>query len=81
MENYTIKKQDIISGSSRLVSKNQSFDKLKYTLDNMNFNHAYIEHLRKKNIEDKDKKILEKFKKKFLAYRNNWKAFKVNVFK
>ena len=75
MENYTIKKQDIISGSSRLVSKNQSFDKLKYTLDNMNFNHAYIEYLRKKNIEDKDQKILETFKKKFLAYRNNWKAF------
>ena len=47
MNNFAIKKQDIISGSSRLISKNKFFDKLTYSLENMEFNLAYIEEIKK----------------------------------
>ena len=48
MNNFNIEKQDVISGSSRLVSKNKFFDKTKYALENMRYNLSYIEYLRKK---------------------------------
>ena len=35
MNNFNIEKQDVISGSSRLVSKSKFFDKTKYTLNNV----------------------------------------------
>ena len=56
MNNFNIEKQDVISGSSRLVSKSKFFDKTKYTLNNMQFNLSYIEHLKKKSIK-KSKKM------------------------
>ena len=68
MNNFNIEKQDVISGSSRLVSKNKFFDKTKYALENMRYNLSYIEYLRKKNTHDDDSKILNEFKQKFLNY-------------
>ena len=73
MNNFNIEKQDVISGSSRLVSKNKFFDKTKYALENMRYNLSYIEYLRKKNTHDDDSKILNEFKQKFLNYRESWK--------
>ena len=75
MNNFNIEKQDVISGSSRLVSKNKFFDKTKYALENMRYNLSYIEYLKKKNTHDDDSKILNEFKQKFLNYRESWKNF------
>ena len=80
MNNFTIKEQDIISGSSRLVPKNKVFDKLQYSLENMKFNLAYIEEIKKKKAKDLDKNILNNFKKKFLDYRNDWKNFPKSMY-
>ena len=62
MENFEIKDQDIISGSSRLVSSNKSFDKLNYFIENMKYNLAYIKYLEKKKIQDENFKVLNHFK-------------------
>ena len=80
MNNFNIEKQDVISGSSRLVSKSKFFDKTKYTLNNMQFNLSYIEHLKKIQNKDEDQIILDKFKEKFLNYRNSWKDFANNMY-
>ena len=63
MDNFNIEKQDVISGSSRLVSKNKYFDKTKYALENMHHNLSYIEHLKRNDTQDEDLKILNEFKK------------------
>ena len=75
MNNFNIEKQDVISGSSRLVSKNKFFDKTKYVLENMRYNLSYIEYLKRNHIHDEDSKILNEFKQKFLSYRESWKSF------
>ncbi len=80
MNNFAIKEQDIISGSSRLISKNNLFDKLTYSLENMEFNLAYIEEIKRKNTKDLDKKILNNFKNKFQSYRDNWKNFPKSMY-
>lgn len=75
MNKFNIEKQDIISGSSRLVSKNKFFDKTKYSLENMNSNMAYLKYLKNNNVIDNDFYILDKFKNKYLKYREDWKSF------
>ena len=80
MENFEIKDQDIISGSSRLVSSNKSFDKLNYFIENMKYNLAYIKYLEKKKIQDENLKVLNHFKERYLKYREEWKSIPKNMY-
>ena len=74
LNNIKSHKQEILTGSSKLSSKNKNkfFDKNNYFLDNMHLNKAYLLYLENNSILDNDLKILEKFKKRFKEYRKNW---------
>ena len=72
MSEFNFEKQEIITGSSRLISKKKKFDRISYASDHMDKNMAYKAYLEHKKVTDKDKKILDKFKKSFLDYRKNW---------
>ena len=71
-----IEKQELIPGQSNLRDINEeSFDRVKYMLDHMQFNYAYISLV---NKEKKDNELdnqtkLENLKKKFREYRVGWK--------
>lgn len=67
------KKQEILTGSSKLnLKKNNFFDKDEYFLNNMHLNKAYLGYLENNLQGDADSKILEEFKKKYKDYRKNW---------
>ena len=71
MEKIKLEKQEILVGSSRLSDSNRkSFDRVKYFLENMEFNKSYIYKI-KNNPNNKDI-ILEELKKKYESYRKNW---------
>ena len=71
MEKIKLEKQEILVGSSRLSGSNRkSFDRVKYFLENMEFNKSYIYKI-KNNPNNKDT-ILEELKKKYESYRKNW---------
>ena len=72
MTEFDFQNQEIISGSSRLVSKDKKFDRIKFATDHMDHNHAYLNFLKINKLKDNEGKILENFKKKFLEYRFNW---------
>ena len=73
MKNFKIEKQEIITGSSRLVNSNKNFDRISFACKNMHHNKAYKFFLEQKNCKDNDKKILKKFINEFQEYRKNWK--------
>ena len=67
-------KQEIITGSSYLRSKNKKkFDRVDFMIKNMSHNSAYINHLKNEKIKDENLEILKKFEKKFYDYRFEWK--------
>lgn len=67
------KKQEILTGSSKLnLKKNNFFDKDEYFLNNMHLNKAYLGYLENNLQGDDNSKILEEFKKKYKDYRKNW---------
>ncbi len=67
------KKQEILTGSSKLNSKkNYFFNKDEYFLKNMHLNKAYTDFLDKNSQNDDDQVILERFRKKYRNYRKNW---------
>ena len=69
-----IEKQDLIEGASILKSKDENyFNLVDFMLKNMSQNHAYKHYLKQKNTEDKDLKILKKFREKYNQYRILWK--------
>lgn len=72
MNQFDIQNQEIITGSSRLVSKDKKFDRIKYATDYMDHNLAYKSYLKINEINDNEGKILLDFKKRFLDYRVNW---------
>ena len=72
MSDFDFQNQEIITGSSRLVSKNKKFDRIKYATDHMDHNLAYTKFLKLNKVKDNDGRILRNFKKIFLDYRNNW---------
>jgi len=72
MSEFNLQNQEIITGSSRLVSKDKKFDRIKYATDHMAHNLAYTSFLGINKTQDNDGKILDDFKKTFLNYRNNW---------
>ena len=64
--------QEILIGSSRLVAGNKKpFDKVKYMLENMEFNKAFI--LQSQNIsKEKKNDLLDEFKANYKRYRERW---------
>ena len=74
LDNLKSDKQEILTGSSKIYSKNKNnyFDKNKYFLENMHLNKAYLSYIENNSIEDVDHEILYKFKTRFLNYRNSW---------
>ena len=74
LDNLKSGKQEILTGSSKIYSKNKNnyFDKNKYFLENMHLNKAYLSYIENNSIEDVDNEILYKFKRRFLNYRNSW---------
>ena len=72
MNKFNIENQEIISGSSRLVSNNKKFDRIHFAIDHMDQNLAYKNYLKKNNFKDEDNSILKKFKDSFMDYRKNW---------
>ena len=72
MSEFNLQDQGMITGSSRLVSKDKKFDRIKYATDHMAHNLAYASFLEINKTQDNDGKILDDFKKTFLNYRNNW---------
>ena len=69
-----IEKQEIVHGGSFLrKNENFAFNRVKYMVDNMSENLAYISKIKKQNKEEVDnKKILEEFKLSFKKYRSGW---------
>ena len=71
MEKIKLEKQEILVGSSRLSDSNRkSFDRVKYFLENMEFNKSYIYKI-KNNPNNKDI-ILEELKKHILLHCWPW---------
>ena len=64
-------KQEILTGSARLVAGNKHpFDRVKYMSDYMYLNKAFTFQLAKSKISEK--KLLQNFKKKYQDYRDKW---------
>lgn len=77
-----IEKQEILSGASFLRGNTgSSFDRVKYMIDNMSENLAYLSTIKNNDNESNNKMILENFKKRFRDYRNNWKKNPENSYK
>ncbi len=77
MEKIKLEKQEILVGSSRLSSSNRkSFDRVKYFLENMEFNKSFF-YKSRQNPEKKDY-ILEELKKKYKSYRKSWTEISKN---
>ena len=66
--------QNIQLGSSQLSkkSKEKLFNRVQYMVENMRDNLAYLEHLKLNELNDKNGKILDSFKKRYKDYRDNW---------
>ena len=63
-------KQEILKGSSRLYSRNDNpFDRVRYMIDNMHLNKAYLSL--SKNTQNKEQ-LLSKLKKDYKIYRERW---------
>ena len=63
-------KQEILKGSSRLYSRNDNpFDRVRYMIDNMHLNKAYLSL--SKNTQNKEQ-LLSKLKKDYKTYRERW---------
>ena len=63
-------KQEILKGSSRLYSQNNNpFDRVRYMIDNMHLNKAYLSL--SKNTQNKEQ-LLSKLKKDYKIYRERW---------
>ena len=58
--------QNIQLGSSQLSkkSKEKLFNRVQYMVENMRDNLAYLEHLKLNELNDKNGKILDSFKKR-----------------
>ena len=69
-----IQKQDIVQGSAHLFNSvnEKKFDKITYMNENMEFNLAYISHLKKLGIDDDDKSILKSYRERYKKYRVDW---------
>ena len=78
-----IENQNLIQGSSYLRGEEYQFDRVKFMIDNMNENLAFIEYLKlNKNFSEEEKlKSLEDFKQRFQLYRTNWKSNPINAYK
>lgn len=66
-----IEKQEVVHGGSFLrKDEKNAFDRVKYMIDNMSENHAYLARIKKKNLEKSEiQKILNEFKLNFKNYR------------
>ena len=71
-EQLKTEKQDILVGSSKINTSGKKFNRLKYFEENMQFNKAYLFYLKENNINDIDKKILNKYINSYKNYRNDW---------
>ena len=69
-KNYILKEGDVLTGSSLLRKKDANSNRIKYMLDNIKHNKAFIEKLLFKNYDENDLEI--QFKKEFIKYRNSW---------
>ena len=78
MREFDLENQEIITGSSRLVSKDKKFDRIKFATQHMDHNLAYKNYVKINGINDKEGKVLQDFKKKFLDYRGNWNKIPEN---
>lgn len=67
---YVVKKGDVLTGSSLLRKKDANSDRVKYMLDNIKHNKAFIEKSILSNQEEHNLEV--EFKKKFINYRNSW---------
>ena len=73
LPNFGSNKQDILTGSSKIFSKeNEPFNKHSYMIENMSENLAYKSHINKNLINDDDQKILDKFIERYKDYRKKW---------
>lgn len=71
MKNIKSTEQEILKGSSRLMSQDQKpFDRVQYMNKYMHLNKAYIHLSKNKNI-DKEK-LLNQFKEDYKNYRERW---------
>ena len=70
MADISSTKQEILKGSSRLYSRNDNpFDRVRYMIDNMHLNKAYLSL--SKNTQNKEQ-LLSKLKKDYKIYRERW---------
>ncbi len=70
-KDYIVKSGEVLVGSSLLKSKKlKPKDKLKYMLNNMEFNKVFIYKKTKSIIQNRE--ILKKLKKSFKDYRQKW---------
>jgi len=70
MADISSTKQEILKGSSRLYSQNNNpFDRVRYMIDNMHLNKAYLSL--SKNTQNKEQ-LLSKLKKDYKTYRERW---------
>ena len=78
-----IENQNLIQGSSYLRGEKYKFDRVKFMIDNMDENLAFIEYLNLNKTFSKVEKIkaLDNFKKRFQVYRTNWKLNPTNAYK
>lgn len=68
MKNF---KQEILTGSARLVAENKKpFDRVKYMSENMYLNKAFTFQLANNKISEE--KLLKNFKRKYQDYREKW---------
>ena len=73
MSKVKLEKQEILVGSSRLTgSKNRSFDRVNYMVQNMEFNKAYVHKISENENKNHSKKILEDLRSKYIKYRKSW---------
>tara|TARA_B100001027_G_scaffold215964_1_gene191089 strand:+ start:4522 stop:5856 length:1335 start_codon:yes stop_codon:yes gene_type:complete len=75
MKNLNTFKQDILVGSSILSKSNNSkFNKIKFMIDNMEDNLAFKEYIKLNKVNEKNEynNILNKFKNRYINYRNSW---------
>ena len=75
LSNFGSDKQDILTGSSKIFSKdNRPFNKQTYMIENMSENLAYKSYLKNNSINDIDNQILNEFIKRYLDYRKKWSS-------
>ena len=81
ISNFDSNKQDILTGSSKIYSKdNKPFNKHDYMVNNMSENLAYKSYLSNHSTKDLNEKILNLFIERYKNYRSKWSSQPSQIF-